>query len=448
MTDESAATPPSESGDKIFQLPKDTTPTWEVELLLSGALVFSMLQVPGWLDDWLYAIRPRLSGSYNYGAFMVYFYLKITSYALIGTFVLHLASRAIWVAALGLRSVYPEGVLWDKLPRGPIYRDYTRRTTPTLDQMIDRADNRASLVFAFGLLMVLMSLSIMVFTMLTVVIAGFLGPFLFGSDSTWFTMILVGILFLPMISVTLIDRKFGERIPLTHGFAKAMRGIYWLSGWFAGGRSVNPILLTMFSRLGLVRSNFLIMGVLYSLMAVILIETFARNGVISPPGERYLPQEIQSRELRSINYADARSVSEALEGQPFIPSEIVRGPYLRLFVPYLPRRLDKVIERDCPTAAVTEDLADKAARRVAEAARTAALLNCASSLLHPVLLNGQPIAGFQYDIGKDAQSGLRGFVAMIDVRQLAQGRHELHVARPQRDGDDEPPQPVIVTFWR
>ena len=87
--------------DEIFQVPKDTTPTWEVELLLSGALVFSMTQVPGLLDDAIYALRPRLTGSLNFGAFMLYFYLKITSYALIATFALHLFQRAIWVAGLG-----------------------------------------------------------------------------------------------------------------------------------------------------------------------------------------------------------------------------------------------------------------------------------------------------------------------------------------------------------
>ena len=123
--------------EAIFQVPKDTTPTWEVELLLSGALVFSMLQVPDLLDEAIATLRPRLTGSLNYGVFMLYFYLKITSYALIATFVLHLSSRAIWVAALGLRSVYPGGVDWDKLSRGPIYLEYAQRTTQTLDQMID-----------------------------------------------------------------------------------------------------------------------------------------------------------------------------------------------------------------------------------------------------------------------------------------------------------------------
>ena len=38
--------------------------------------------------------------------------------------------------------------------------------------------------------------------------------------------------------------------------------------------------------------------------------------------------------------------------------------------------------------------------------------------------------------------------AMIDVRELATGRHPLQIAKPQRADDDEPAEPTILTFWR
>ncbi|MEZ5468625.1 MAG: hypothetical protein R3F18_13360 [Lysobacterales bacterium] len=449
-----AADPPASTSedldkDKVFQLPKDTTPTWEVELLLSGALVFSMLQVPGLLDDILFALRPRLSGGLHYGVFMLYFYLKLTSYALICTFVLHLASRAVWVAALGLRSVYPEGVLWDKLPRGPIYREYTRRTTLTLDQMIDRADNRASLVFAFGLLLVLMSLAIMVFTMILIGIGSILGPFLLkGSENSWITMGLLLIFVLPLMLATWIDRRFGERIPQEHWFAEVLRRIFAMGSVMVWGRLTSPILLTVFSRLGLMRGNLLMVGALYLLMAVIVVETLVASGAIDLPGERYLPTEASGRELDSVYYADARDLREAQQGHPYIPSEIIRGPYLRLFVPYVPRRLDAALERDCPQATLGEEKSDKDAQRAAEAARTSELLRCAADKLYPILLDGQPVADLRYDIARDPLTEMRGFVAMIDVRELPRGRHELTVIRPQLPNQEEPVLPALIPFWR
>lgn len=435
--------------DHVFHLPKDTTPTWEMELLLSGALVFSMLQVPGLLDDILYALRPRLTGGLNHGVFMLYFYLKVTTYALICTFVLHLASRAVWVAALGLRSVYPEGVLWDKVRRGPIYREYMKRTTLTLDQMIDRADNRASLVFAFGLLLVLMSLAIMVFTMVIVVVGGVIGHYLLqDSESSWFTTALLLVFALPLLLASLIDRRFGERIPQQHWFAELLRRIFAYGNLMMWGRLINPILLTVFSRIGMMRGNVLMLGAIYLLMAVIAAEILVTSGATKLPGERYLPGEASGRELDSVYYADARDLREAQQGHPYIPGEIIRGPYLRLFVPYVPRRLDAAVERDCPEATQWVEAAGDDEQLAAERARTDELLNCAAQKLYPILLDGQPVANLRYDIARDPLTGMRGFVAMIDVRELPRGRHELAVIRPQRPDDDEPVQPALIPFWR
>jgi hypothetical protein len=448
MSDQDPIQPATQT-EEIFKVPKDTTPTWEVELLLSGALVFSMLQAPGLLDDAIYALRPRLTGSLSFGAFMLYFYLKITSYALIATFALHLFQRAIWVAGLGLRSVYPAGVDWDKLARGPIYLAYARSTTPTLDQMIDRADNRASVVFAFGLMLVLISLAIMLFTLVLVLVGGVAGEWLpEGWNGTWLTSVLVAAFTLPPLLATFIDRRFGGRIPPAHWLAGAIRGVYKASAALLWGRLTTPILLTFFSRLGVARGNLMVLGVLYSLMAIVATEFLLRTGVMAMPGESYLPEKSTPREMRAVNYGGSRTPRDALEGHPYIPAEIVRGSYLRLFVPYVPRRIEAAIQSDCPAMAVAVTGADESERISAAKLRTDALLDCAATTLHPVTLDGAPVADLRYDIAEDPVSGLRGFVAMIDVRELPRGRHELVVARPLRPGDKAPPQPAIIPFWR
>jgi hypothetical protein len=35
-----------------LRLPRRTTPTWEIEMLLSGAVVFALFQTPGPLQRW------------------------------------------------------------------------------------------------------------------------------------------------------------------------------------------------------------------------------------------------------------------------------------------------------------------------------------------------------------------------------------------------------------
>ena len=121
---------------------------------------------------------------------------------------------------------------------------------------------------------------------------------------------------------------------------------------------------------------------------------------------------------------------------------------MRLFVPYLPRRVQPAIERECPAATVETDHEDHATQKTAEEARVGALLDCVATHVHPLLLDGQPVADLRYDLGRDPVSGLRGFVAMLDVRALPPGRHQLDVIRPQREGDDKPVEPAVIPFWR
>ncbi len=436
--------------DGVFAVPRDTTPTWEVELLLSGALVFSMMQVPAVLDDALFAARPRISGGLQSTMIMLYFYLKMTCYALIGTFVLHLSSRAIWVAALGLRSVYPEGVLWDNLGKRPVYRDYARRTTPTLDQMIASADNRASLVFAFGLLLVLMSIAIMLFTMVVIVPAGLLEQWIRGTPGNTVTsMIFFGLILIPSLLVTVIDRRIGARLPEQSLLRRYMHGLYRFQSALVWGRITHPILLTFFSRMGIARGNLLLVGVLYSLMGVILLEVAIRTNAISMPGETYLPTDGRGRELRSAHYANTRSEREATQGVPFIASEVARGPYLKLFVAYVPRRLDRLIERACPAVVRAQEAEPGDNKAAAESARTESLLECAALQLYPLTLDGETLPELRYELGRDAGSGLRGFVAMLDVRDLRPGRHELRISQPlQEDEKPEDRPPWIIPFWR
>lgn len=446
--DTAAQSAPEPEG--VFAVPRDTTPTWEVELLLSGALVFSMMQVPAFLDDALFAARPRVSSGLSSIMIMLYFYLKMTSYALIGTFVLHLSSRAIWVAALGLRSVYPDGVLWDKLSKRPVYRDYARRTTPTLDAMIATADNRASLVFAFGLLLVLMSIAIMVFTMLVVVPAGLIEQWLRGAPgNAATTVIFVGFILVPSLLVTIIDRRFGAHLRDDHPLRRWMHAVYRMNSALVWGRITHPILLTLFSRMGMARGNLLLVGLLYSLIGVIVLEVAIRTNALSLPGETYLPADGRGRELRSAHYASSRTEREALSGVPFIPSEIVRGPYLKLFVAYVPRRLDAAIERDCPAVVRAQQAEAEDDDAAADSASTEALLECAAMQLYPLTLDGEPLSRWRYDLGRDARSGLRGFVAMLNVRELGPGRHELRISQPVPvDGKPADRPPWIIPFWR
>src|SRR5690606_9294507 len=71
-------------------------------------------------------------------------------------FIVHLSIRAYWVGVIGLKSTFPDGIRWDRLPLvGPVTRGFYQRSIGGLDDMIDGADRAASIVFAMTTLMAL-----------------------------------------------------------------------------------------------------------------------------------------------------------------------------------------------------------------------------------------------------------------------------------------------------
>ena len=101
--------------DRTHALSDRTTPTWEVELLISGVAVFAMLQLPGWLDDRMFALEPRLGDDWRLVLTLFYIYSKSAAIVLAVTFALHLFLRALWIALVGMHSVYPQGIILDRL---------------------------------------------------------------------------------------------------------------------------------------------------------------------------------------------------------------------------------------------------------------------------------------------------------------------------------------------
>jgi hypothetical protein len=91
------------------KLASETTPTWEVDLLISGVAVFAMLQLPGWLDDGVFAVMPRLDEAWATLVELLYFYAKSAALILAATFIIHLLLRARWIALVGMHVGLPAG---------------------------------------------------------------------------------------------------------------------------------------------------------------------------------------------------------------------------------------------------------------------------------------------------------------------------------------------------
>lgn len=436
MTD---PTPPSAT-DAASRLPRRTTPTWEVELLISGVAIFAMLQLPGWLDARFFDLRARLDDDWNQLLALLYVYLMCGALTLAATFAIHLLVRAQWIAVVGMHSVFPGGIHWDRLRIGPIQREIEAARYGDAESAIDRADNRATVVFSVGVTLatIFLLISATVVTLFCLIV-GIRGVFGVPRNAGIALVYLVIACLLPLFVATLFDRRFGDRLPRDGLAARMLRGLFrTYSRLGLSQRSSNPTFTLLSSHGGDRRMQTVTVLLMFVVAFATGVVMYANLSPRFPGNYAAFPEFTDVRHtLASAHYDDERDPLKDMAA--FIPSAIATEPYLRLTVPYVPAQTADAL-RDC-AGPPTDDAAG--------ADRALACLQ----RMHAVSLDGKPLDPVPYEIGSDPRSGRPALVAMIDIHSLPPGRHELQVARAKastgapvtmKSGKD---RPWRIPFW-
>jgi hypothetical protein len=421
-------------------VPRHTTPTWEVELLISGVAVFAMLQLPGLLDDAIFAWRPRFSQEWSSVVFLLYVYSKAAAVLLAATFVIHLLLRARWIALVGLHSIYPGGIDWERLRAGRIVREVESARMGSMEEVIERADNRATTVFAAGVMLA------SVLVGLTLAVVGF-GLVLLACNTAGFGLDpfalfpLMALLVVPFMAAQLADRRYGDRLrPGSPGY-RLVHGLIRGYSRLGMGAANNPVMAILASHGGQRRTILMTIAT----MSIVLVAVGGGYAAMRTPdafGSFAMFPALRSgdpNKLDAIHYDDQRNPARDPPA-PHIQGMVVTGAYLRLTVPYEPIRDDPAMRRSCPQLST-----------LAETRQPATALACLQAL-HDVRLDGRRLDALHYEVGSDPGTGRPALLAMIDVRALPRGRHELQVARPLREGatrrSNRDPPYWRIPFWR
>ncbi|MFL6592443.1 MAG: hypothetical protein ACJ8GK_07025 [Luteimonas sp.] len=421
-------------------LPRHTTPTWEVELLISGVAVFAMLQLPGWLDDRWFALRPRLDEGWLAPLLYIYIYAKSGVLLLAGTFVMHLLLRARWIALVGMHSVHPAGIDWDRLRIGPVQREVEQAQYVSAESTIERADNRATTVFAIGVMLasLLLVISVVLLGLYAIVhwLAARLGLQL-DPGSTFLAVFFA--LMAPTLFAARFDRSYGARMSSFPRARAWLARVFVLYGRLGFGQGTNPTIALLVSKSSRLRTTLMTMAVV--LLAVFAAITGYRIG--GDParlgGYELFPRfEPGSDRLIGNAYYDDTRNPDRDDALPYIQSAVATGPYLKLVVPYRPRSDDDALRTGCPAIR----------SRTATASTTAASALACMQGMHAVALDGVRVAGLRYDIGADPRTDRPALVALIDVRALSPGRHALAVSHPLVHAALSPSTTDVIPFWR
>lgn len=337
----------AQPADTLGQTPHEPkVRPWELELLLSGALVFSLLPLPGQVDAWYAHVGPTLDTGWFLAANIVWIYGKLALYAVICGFAAHLAVRTYWVAVIGLEAVFPAGIRWENTRYGPIMREVLQESTPPLQGMIDRADKVASTVFAAGLMITL----VFVFALLgggTVALLSYLvGAMAFGPIGAAVVMeMVVFAMVVPVLVGYWLDRSRGDRLAPGGRAIRFVRTVGRISsmGRFALFRPLMLILQTNLSHWKRYRTAMLVM-----VLGGALLATGKATAIFHADGYHYLPDAGGALSVDPSAYEDQRDPDQVVAKLPSIQSDMIRDPYVRLFVPYRPVLYNDVIASRCP----------------------------------------------------------------------------------------------------
>lgn len=421
--------------------------TWELELLISGAVAFALLQLPGRVDGAFTRLAAQLGGGLYQAAIFGYIYFKIILYALIATFIIHLSARAFWVGLVGLSTVFPQGVRWDNSQVGPISRRFMEARIPPLQVQSAAVDRFCSILFSFASVIVLTFVSSTVMVVIVSAVSLLAAPPLGVSPRLIFYLILV-LVVLPILVAQQVDLRWGDRLG-PRGRKLVLAGVR-LMWWAQLGSVVSGISSTLFTNVNRRKAVLVFYLAFAGLLAYFIVsDVMIRMEGAGPDGYHYLPDETGVLSVAPRYYDDARGQRLVELRSPSIQSDIVRDPYLRLFLPYQPRRHNDLVAERCPDSA--RPLAGEAREhRAAVEAREAELLACIAAL-QPITLNGEQVREIRFLHHKRPNTGVEGLVAYLPTATLPRGENLLVVESvpvpSTRSGRDEPDPPHYIRFW-
>jgi hypothetical protein len=253
----------------------------------------------------------------------------------------------------------------------------------------------------------------------------------------------------------LVDRRFGERLDPAGRPRRVLRALLVASYRVQGMGLFAPTLLTLFTNVPkrLIYPAFLAM--IYAPLGLFVVkDLWIGRDRLSADAYGYLPDEPGRFGVERGFYDDKHAAGEVYT-LPSIQSDVVRDPYVRLFLPFQPGRLPALFARRCPEVRPFREgglrFSDgEPAAGETDAARQAVLACWAR--VQPVTVNGRPLA-VPFRFYTHPATGIRGVVAHVPTAGLPRGENVITVARVPsarelRGGAPPKPRPPYsIPFW-
>ncbi len=338
---------PTLSPDQQEKLRELTAQSWNLELVISGAALFAILQLPNLLDQgfdyFRYNFMTQLTGMRGIFTSMVYSIIKASCYVLFLAFLTNFVMRAFWVGLVGLLAVYPTGIHYDRIPFSTPYAQ--KRLAADLgppDRYILRLDQRCSIVFSVAFLFVILLIVVALSYGVILLVSARFQPMI--PAEIWHSLVLagkaLGVLYLIVAIVLSLPKvkahPTGER--LHYGLMSIAKLAYW--GMY---KPFMFIINTFYSHLPFSRilRTMGVFAVVFT--AMLIVEALADLSRTDKRLSGFNSRHLYTARVDKLFSNPATYEDQLPEGDyvttASIQSDVIREPFVRLFVAY-PKALD------------------------------------------------------------------------------------------------------------
>ena len=421
MTEENTGKAKSRSGEWLKEL---EVQSWQAELVMSGLIITGLFQMPDLFIKW---VEPSIiqSGETEYtflNLASVFFLIGID--CMIVFFGIHLLFRGIWIALLGLNSVYPNGIdVKSANGMGEKYWIKAKEKYPNLTEYNMELDGNCSVIFSMAtvtfIIVSSLSLIILVFYQL---IRFLISIFPIIADH----IIAIGIgIYLTFLVTSLLLRYLGKKYPDSERIEKIVNG-------FGVGTSVLFSLYVFRKPVGYITSihtsnskskyGLVIAMIVSGFMGFMGGKQISQSSVFFDfETDKYFTFNNKPHQILTYNYENLIQ-KEAPVYTPLIQSDVVTDDFLKVFIPTVAREVECMNFKEY---GIVERFKMKNAQRQA---RDKVKLEVYKQF-NRIYLNEVEIPNLEYQFYAHPQASEKGLLVYIPSQGFVKGKNTLEIRK-------------------
>ncbi len=318
--------------------------SWQAELVMSGLIITGLFQMPDLFIKW---VEPSIIQS---GEIEFSFLNMASTFFLVGIdtmiifFGIHLLFRGIWIALLGLNSVYPNGIdVTSKFGLGEKYWQKAKEKYPDLTAYNIELDATCSVLFSMAAVIIIMISSISIIILLFYQLIQLLTSY-FPIIADYILPIGIGFYLLFML-ISLVSQYLGKKYPDNQRIVKILLGYsFAMSTIFSLYIFRKPIGYIT----SILTSNTKSKSGMYLFMLACAVMGFmgakhmgSHYAFTDFEAQKYFTFNNKPHQILAFNYENLLD-KEAEIYTPVIQSDIITDDFVKVFIPTIAREKEHI----------------------------------------------------------------------------------------------------------